>query len=192
MSLKTDIFYLQGAVSLLEKFLLSTELVWRMDARPAPGEGALPSLSLEGVLLACARLRAGVLPMEQQFPAERLVREIEAILQRWQTAVEGKARRTFRTRLNRWKDFLDDYKADPEGNFDRYPYEVRLRVMLELLAERANQLAPAEHSLLAMLDISLQAIYQPGEFIWEAGLERSFPAKPFWYLYGVLPSGSKP
>jgi hypothetical protein len=59
--------------------------------------------------------------------------------------------------------------------------------MLQLLAKDAHPLAKAELDLLAHLDQILRSQLVSGQFIWDAELQKAFPAEPYWYLYGTLP-----
>lgn len=186
-SVEYDLRYLQAGASVLENYLLSGELFWPVGSRPPANEPAFPRLTLGGLLLARQRLSGRTLDKAQQAELTRIDQQLEVTRTRWKTAWGQKAGREFRSRLNLWRDFLEEYRQNPYGNSDRYSYEVRLRVMLHLLREGVDAIPSAEIELLAGLDQLLHALLAPGEFIWEAGLQDAFPHSTYWYLYGNLP-----
>lgn len=134
-------------------------------------------------MLTVARLQAGGLDHEQNSRFTRLLMQYDQIRSRWRSAWEYKCRHSFRQRLNQWRNFLEELREDPEENSDRYPYEVRWRVILELLMADIPEVPPSEKNLLSVLDTLLQALTVPGSFVWEADLESGFPAERFWFLY---------
>ncbi|OGN92022.1 MAG: hypothetical protein A2Y88_04525 [Chloroflexi bacterium RBG_13_48_10] len=86
-----------------------------------------------------------------------------------------------------WGDFIQEYQDNPMDNTDRYSYEVRLRVMLELLKSEINGQHTEEIELLNGLDGYLKRVLVPDRFIWEAEIQIGFPRDMFWFLYGKLP-----
>jgi hypothetical protein len=86
--------------------------------------------------------------------------------------------------LNLWRDFLAEYRESPGDNIDRYAYEVTRRVQLHLLKLDAEGIPSDEITLLDSLDRLLNAVFQPGEFVWEPDMISGFPSQVFWYLYG--------
>jgi hypothetical protein len=107
-----------------------------------------------------------------------------AIAAKWRQAWQNKSGRDYSARLRLWRDFLEEYRAQPDNHIDRYPYEVGRRVQLELLANQLDEIPAAEHELLAGLDKVLGTVFVPGGFVWEADLASGFPNPPFWYLFG--------
>lgn len=182
-----EIGYLQAGLANLEPYLLSNVLYWPMDASPPEGQQPYPLLTLDGLLLARARLKAMPLTLTQQAELGRLLPELDLVRSRWRVAWENKAAQAFGARLNLWRNFIEDYRQDPAAHRDRYAYEVRQRVMLHLLVPEAASLPPAQLDLLAALDLVLKNILEPADFIWDADLQPGFPEADFWYLYGRLP-----
>ncbi len=184
-TLDDDLTYLQLASESLEDFLLSGDLYW-----PLAGQytGHLPRLSLGGLLLASRRVRAHSAAQEAKARGEDAERVIGVLRTRWRVAWERKARREFEARLRQWAAYLDDYRDNPEAHASYYPYEVRLRVMLDLLAEEVgpDTLPQQERAMYEGLDVLLRAVLVPGAFIWDEALQGGFPAERFWYLYGRL------
>ncbi len=104
---------------------------------------------------------------------------------RWRAAWEKKAQREFRSRLNLWRNYLEDYFEAPSAHAPDYPYEVRHRVLLELLRHEIAAPLP-ESQELEQMDDRLRAVFVPGPFLWEADLQHAFPQETWWYLYGKL------
>lgn len=186
VSLEYDIGYLQAGVHALESYLLSGDLYRPIGTSPPAGELPYPSLTLSGLLLAQARLRSRSISLGDRSKQENLDAQLDEIHTRWRVAWDKKANREFRSRLNLWRDFLEEYRARPENNSNRYSYEVSRRVMLYLLKPEAAGVPQAELNMLEGLDRILKAVLLPGGFVWEPELEPGFPADPFWYLYGKL------
>lgn len=185
-----EISYLQNTLELLEKYVLSADIYWPVRSAPEAGELPFPSLTLGGVLLSLARLSSTTISDQHQAMREQLRGDIESIAIRWRVAWESKAVREFHARLILWRDYLDEYRSNPENNTDRYSYEVNRRVMLHLLEPYVEHAPEAEKEMLRGLDQLLKATFQAGEFIWDAWLESAFPPQPYWYLFGKL-RGSK-
>ena len=183
-SVEHDFGYLRAAILILENYLLSKELYWALADSAPRGEPAYPQLTIGNLLLAHARLNARLLSFEQQFDLERLDNKLWAIAAKWRQAWEIKVGRDFSARLRLWRDFLEEYRAQPDNHVDRYPYEVGRRVQLELLANQLEEIPAAEKDLLAGLDKILGAVFVPGGFVWDDDLINGFPNPPFWYLYG--------
>jgi hypothetical protein len=185
-SVAYDLGYLRAALATLESYLLSKELYWNLGASSPPGEPAYPPLTLSGLLFSQARLHARPLDMIQRDELARLDEQLDEVRSQWRVAWGKKAAHDFRARLNLWRDFIEEYREIPEANADRYTYEVRRRVMLHLLASEAADVPDAESDLLNGLDRLLQAVFIPGDFVWEDELASGFPRDPYWYLYGRL------
>jgi hypothetical protein len=183
-AIEYDLRYLNAGIADLEAYLLSQEIYWPLAKSAPPGSPPYPRLTLGNLLLARARLSARRLTSTWRLELERLDGRLEETRQRWMSAWRQKAQREFGVRLNLWRDYLEEYRQNPEGNIDRYAYEVNRRVLLQLLEPEAGELPRAELELLSGLDQLLNAVFVSGRFVWERELERAFPAAPYWYLYG--------
>lgn len=186
MNADYDLRYLEAGLDQLEGYLLSRDIYRPIGIQSYPGETPYPQLTLGWMLLSRLRARASVQTASQKSELERLSQGLEATRTRWRAAWSNKAQAEFRARLNLWRDFLEDYRDNPEANIDRYAYEVNRRVLLHLLADEADSLPSADIQALQGLDLLLRAVFQPGEFVWQAPLAASFPQPTFWYLYGQL------
>jgi hypothetical protein len=180
-----ELGYLNAALTVLDDYLLSEDVYWSLAATPPSGFSSYPNLTLGTMLLMLRKLEARVLIPDQKAEMERIEGQINRSQSQWKSAWEKKAGREFPARLTLWRNFMEEYRHDPENNADRYAYEVNRRVMLALLDLTAEPQA-AELELLGGLDRILRTVLVPGEFIWEEELARGFPAESFWYLYGLL------
>jgi hypothetical protein len=184
-SVQSDLRYLQAGLIDLEGYLLSDELYWPIGASAPPGDPPYPRLTLGGILMASARLRSLKSSMEPRIEYERIENKLDVTRSKWRTAWEKKAAREFSSRLKLWRDFLEEYRRDPDANHDRYAYEVRRRLMLELLAAE-TQTPPAEQEMLHGLDQLLRSVFLPGEFILDRDQQPAFDPDRFWFLYGTV------
>ena len=115
--------------------------------------------------------------------ADRLWQPIAHLRQRWLSHWRGKARRELHARMERWLEYLRTLQVDT-GQADYYPYEVRQRVIVHLLAEDLGGLDEEEKRFLHRADRALRGLFRPGAWIWEPDLQPAFPRETFWYLYG--------
>jgi hypothetical protein len=178
-----DLGYLENAVQLLQEYLLSKEIYWKMNASSPPGEPGYPSLTLGAILLSQERLAARNLTSQQKDRQFKVQREIEQVRMKWRTAWGGKAQEEFRSRLDLWRNYLEEFRQDPDGNYDRFPYEVSRRVMLKLLFQESDRIPEAQEQMLVGLDRILEGVMLPGEFVWDDVLESGFSAEEYPYLY---------
>lgn len=183
-----DLKYLQAGLVDLEGYLLSNELYWPTGANPPAGGRPYPRLTLGNMQLSRKRLEAEPLTSEQREELDRLTAKMDETHKQWQSAWEAKAARELTARINLWRDYLEDYRENPEANLDRYDYEVSRRVMVELLLPDVGKAPSAETELLSGLDRLLKSVFIPGSFIWESHLMQSFPQSQYWFLYG-MPKG---
>ena len=185
-SFRYEIKYLHAGVQALEQYLLSDELYWPSDANAPTGERPYPRLTLGNLLLARARLYALPLSISQQAEALIVDEQIADIKDHWQVAWMKKAKLSYEARFKLWRDFLQEYKEDPEATADRYVYEVERRVMLNLLSPEVEDIPQAYRDMLAGHDLRLRGAFQAGEFIWDPQMAAGFPVKEYWYLFGTL------
>jgi hypothetical protein len=183
-SVDYDFGFLRAAIPILENYLLSKDLYWSLADSSPRGEPAYPQLTIGNLLSFHARLKARNLTLDQQAELTRLENQLWVFVSKWRLAWEKKAGREFGARLKLWRDFLEEYRTDPENHADRYAYEVGRRVLLTLLQDQTSDIPAAERELLAGLDRLLEAIFVPGDFVWDDELASGFPQTLYWYLYG--------
>ncbi len=177
-SAEQDWAFIRAALPELRRYLLSEELFW-------PLGGQQPRLTPGNLLLARQRLAAWAQSPAQEAELQRWDQALEVEVLRWPVAWEKKVAHEFASRLRQWRNYLEDYRRAPDEQAAYYPYEVHLRVILDLLSEE-TRLDATDRGLLAGLDTQLRAAFRPGDFVWDAALQVAFPAADFWYLYGRL------
>ncbi len=182
-----DLGYLQAGMELLEAYLLAEDVFWPIDASPPEGEPEYPRLTLGGILLAEARLKAYPLSQAQETERQRVLVDLDHVRSKWRVNWEKKARHCLTVRLRMWADYIEEYRSNPQDNAGRYRYEVRLRAMLELLEAESGEMQPVEGEILSGLDRYLKGELEIGDFIWETEVNSGFPPETYWYLYGKLP-----
>ncbi len=168
-NLDQDQRFLASGIPVLSDYLLSKELLYPLD-------GDLPRLTIGNLLLAQLRLQAT--------GHNQSSTQIEEVHKKWRRAWEQKAAREIHMRFELWRDFLGEYKSSHEGHVDRYPVEVRHRVILQILSDEVVK-AP-ELDLLPDMDIQLRGSLRNSEFIWEKEVASGFEKTAYWYLYGNL------
>jgi hypothetical protein len=173
-------------VELLEDYLLAKEIYWKMNTSSPPGEPGFPALTLGGLLLAKSRISGRQLTAPKDERRSKLIIEIDRIQLKWRTAWRNRAKEEYRSRLDLWRNFLEEFRRDPQGNFDRYGYEINRRVMLQLLSEDLPDIPISQQELLAGLDRVLKGMMVRGDFVWDNELAEGFPPDSFPYLYLTL------
>ena len=182
-SAEFDLGYLEAASELLQKYLLSKEIYWKIHASSPPGEPGYPSLTLGAILLSQKRLAARELTAVQENRKLKLDNQLEHLRTKWRTAWGDKAGEEFRSRLDLWRNYLEEFRKNPQGNVDRFPYEVGRRVMLQLLEPEANDIPTAQQQMLVGLDRILEGLMVKGGFVWEDSLAAGFFPDDYPYLY---------
>jgi hypothetical protein len=182
-----DLGYLQACLEVMESYLFSDEVFWPVSGTPPEGAPDYPRLTLGGLLLAERRLIAYPQGETQATQVQKIISQIELIRTKWRVLWEKKAGRSYSVRLRMWGDFLDEYRSSPLDNADRYAYEVRMRVMLDILRSESGGQPTAEIEMLNVLDRYLKGVLRMGSFIWETEVQTGFPEGVYWYLYGKLP-----
>jgi hypothetical protein len=180
-----DLRFLEAGIDQLENYLLSKDIYRPIGIQAPAGSTPYPQLTLGWLLLALIRAQTTSRTPAQETQLQRLNARLDVIRTNWQTAWRNKSQAEFRARLNLWRDFLEDYRRDPQGNIDRYAYEVVRRVLLHLLQQEAQRLPEADQEALFGLDQMLEAIFVPGNFVWDNDLIPGFPESTYWYLYGI-------
>jgi hypothetical protein len=185
-SIEYDLRYLKAALVDLEGYLLSKEIYWPIGIRPPQSDPPYPRLTLGGILISRQSLKGRSMDADQKKEYGNLTGRIDETRTHWRSAWGTKAAREYSSRLVQWNNFIDDYRKQPENNTDRYAYEARGRVMLQLMEPESDEIRPAELEMVRGLDRILQAHLLDGGFVWDTQLSSSFPRSQFWYLYGSL------
>ncbi|HWQ04965.1 MAG TPA: hypothetical protein VN452_06385 [Longilinea sp.] len=181
-SVDVDRAFLESSLTELPEFVLSKEIYWPIGIQPNRIFASnLPQLSIGNIRLASARLVAG----KDSGKDAQLISAIDQVFTQWRSNWAKKAALEYSSRLNLWKDRLAELISDPSQAI--YRYEIRLRVILDLLQDDLL-LEPSQTQvdLLAGLDARLQASTILSEFIWDPDIQDGFPKERFWYLYRSL------
>ncbi len=179
-----DLAYLEATVEELQPYLLSNDLYWTLSGYPSPSNRPFNKLTLGGMLLALTRSRSQAMSSFNSARLASLMNKLEAFSTKWRVAWEAKAGKEFRSRLRQWGNYLTELQQEPQEHAVYFPYEVRVRVILELLKMQIEDVEVAENELLHILDQRLGAQFLSGDFIWNAELSTGFPKSEFWFLWG--------
>lgn len=185
VSKRYDLGYLKAGMGEIEDYLLSNQLYWTLGSSSPPGEPIFPQLTLGTLLLVSKRLKPQLDEREKNEFADELSK-LKKIEHQWKSAWSQKASREFQARLNLWRNYLDDYRDHPMENYDRYAYEVSRRVVIDLLRPYLEKTSTYYDQILVGLDEILRGNFVRSSFLWEKGIEQSFPSTDYWYLYGRL------
>ena len=182
-----DLEYLQIGVEEIEDYLLSEELFWPVSGRPSSGRPFFLKMTIGNLLLSehnlATLLSQRLLSSSEEHQFLGMQRQFEVVRSKWQVAWSGKASREYQSRFNQWMRTLEELRGDRYQNAPYYPNEVRVRVLLDLLADHI----PAESRMdLAPFDATLRRVFKTGDFIWEEALTPGFPQERYWYLYGEI------
>jgi hypothetical protein len=181
--IEMDRKYLEEAVLILDEYIISPEISWPLTSR---GREHLPPLTPGNLILCQARLSCLVEAVNPRQETARLLASVERHIDRWNANWQMKAKKEYPERLRLWRNYLDEFSSDPTGNRGSYPYQVRLRVILQLLEDEfgvgSQNTAPSLH----LADQALLSHTRPGSFVWEEGIRSGFPADKFWFLYLMI------
>ncbi len=183
-----DLMYMSNGLVILEDYLFSNDLYRPIMESPPHGEPPFPVLTPGGLLLAHQRLAAwtNFAPALTNFDnsAFNHIRlQFNEIRSHWRTAWERKVAQDLHSRLTQWRNFLEDIREKPSENADRYAYEVRLRVMIELLQGELPSVSKDIVDSIKGMDAILRSYCQTGSFVWQAEFQAGFPPENFPYLY---------
>jgi hypothetical protein len=175
MNYSQNLHFLKAGLEQLKDYLLSNEIFWNLSL-PAN----YPQLTLGNLLLTAAELQAasGALATETSQQREFLA-DLAKQKKEWRTAWERKAQKEFGSRLRQWVQYVNELVANGNHTPAHYKTDVRVRVLLELLAAEA----PALRGQLASPDARLKRLVADGDFIWDEEVKSAFPKSKYWFLY---------
>ncbi len=177
--------YAVSSLNALKDYLLSPTQFWPISL---PGlskdeQSSVPKLT-PGNLYLCLRkintydyapnLISGVKDIEER---------ISSILDAWQANWRKKAQLEIPIRINLWDSYLNELKRNPALNMGSYSYQVRNRVILDLLEEELKVAKNDDIVSIRYLDEKLKNLVTDGDFIWQSDLIRGFPKINYWYLH---------
>lgn len=173
---------LRAAVEELQAYLLSNELYWQMTPLKQDRQvGRLLSLTPGNLMLSIIKVKHYPWSEPETGEAQALLRRLEGEIARWRSAWRKKIEREMAARLKQWQDYLAESSTD-KALID-YPFKVRSRAILDCFEGVDGQLAPAQATLLFMLDERLKGMTREAAFIWEPEVANGFAPGVFWYLY---------
>lgn len=181
-SLSHDAAFLQSAAQVLEDYLLSEVLFWPLQReKGAMLGGDSDQLTPGNILLSLARLSK---EDSAETSVKAALQRIDEVNRQWKSAWLNKCHKEWEQRLRLWLHYLDDLQRE-DGQLlpADYSFHVRQRVILDLLGSEIGDLPLEKRLRLQSADEALRSLSQPGEFIWQKGLQERFPASSFWYLY---------
>jgi hypothetical protein len=177
--MQAELSYLKAASEELEEYLLSSQLFWQLS-----GDLRKDNTLTPGNLLLIEKRVAGIgLQGKDQTEFERLWGLIEKIITAWQTHWNKKAAQEFEVRLRNWGIYLGELHEEQGKKSAQYRNEVKNRVILQLLLNFAGKnIENQSKGILTGLDLRLRGYSNPGDFLWDRGLEKVFPRDEFWFL----------
>ncbi len=181
-----DLEYLMAAAADLQQYLLSPHLFWTLSGpRGAALQGDSDQLTPGNLVLTLRRLKTA--PMsEEDFRVYSVLRvSVDQTLNQWQANWIKKAAQDFTKRLDLWSDYLHALHKSPQDHRSDYAFNVRNRVILELLLEIIPEPEESVRQYLAALDSRLAGRVKSVDFIWEETIQAAFPADRYPYLYQI-------
>ncbi len=177
--------YLEAAHIELKEYLLSPVLYWPIAVASTTREDrtTLPKLTPGNLYLSMEKCRVYDFPAGEKKEVEELLINLTIRINEWQTAWRKKAEKEFQARIRQWGMFINDIKRDKGINRASFSYQVRDRVILQLLGDRLNLGGDIEIQKIMAMDDTVRQLSKPGGFLWADEIIRGFPKNPFWYLY---------
>ncbi|MBE9525182.1 MAG: hypothetical protein IMY76_08780 [Chloroflexi bacterium] len=175
-----------ACVAELRDYLFSEKLYWPLQSKAFPSKPNYPMMTIGAVLLAMKQARTLATTMSHYGELDRVEENLATLQKEWGGVWKIKAKEEFNARLRRWGQYLTDLRRSEEDYFPNYRYEVRWRVILDLLSTNFDNLSIADQNILGEFDQQLLEKFISGEFIWEYGLSIGFPRERYWYLWGNL------
>lgn len=181
---ENDLAFVRASVPELENYLLSDVLYYPITAeRGRQLGGDTTQLTSGNLLLSITRIGAVDLPADQKMQFDNMLQELDRVIDQWRTHWKQKVEQEIPNRLRLWKNYIGEWGNSHQVNAGDYRYNVRLRVILELLLAETDDLLIHEKDQLHRLDMRLKSKGIPGEFVWDEAFASAFPPDPFWYLY---------
>jgi len=120
------------------------------------------------------------------FATTRIEKDFQFLRAKWRVNWGKRATRDFNECLSLWGNYLEDFRKSPDDQAPFFHYQIRSRVILQLLILEALEIPSNNLDLLKSQDAILTSILVPGSFIWESSFEGGFPKNDYWFLYGHL------
>lgn len=189
--LEKDWNFLRAALPDLQEYLLSDKLYWPLSGRVGERGESVLQLTPGNLLLALKRLRSFPWPAARAEELEKLADAFHQTRDRWLSNWRRKVEKELPVRLKRWAEFLGESGKSGTRDLPVYRYEVRIRVILQLLLDELVNISTPSIEQIRHLDLRLRAVTQVGEFVWQPELADGFAAEDFWYLYVTFGQGKR-
>ena len=169
----------------LKDYLLSPTLFWPLSL---PGlnkdeQSSVPKLTPGNLYLCLRKINTFDFEPDLMVGMKDVVGRISTLLEAWQSNWKKKAQQEFLIRINLWESYLKELKRNPAMNTGSFSYQVRNRIILDLLEEELKVANKNEIVSMQHMDETLKNLVKDGDFIWQFDLCRGFPKNQYWYLY---------
>lgn len=182
---QVDLAVVAAEVDELEEYIIKGD-VYRTLRVQTPSGTQMVQMSAGDLLTRLYRLESmrEQLAPEERFRAKDLALTARSTIYSLRTRFHDLLKREIKTRLDSLNWFLDDVVGDSKRARVEYPFEIRNRQRIQLMAEElAEDLTPELKQQIARVDDRLRLIAKPAGFLWDNQLEPLFPRERFWYLY---------
>jgi len=168
--MEEDRRFILSSADELDQYLSSGTLLWRLGGINLP---------LTPGNLLFSRLRIGVNADDQ---VDSALQRITSMVKDRRSAWEKKISKEIPLRLNQWRNLVEEFHRN--GGLDAsYSYNIRVRVILELITTELEHDFLDVDRKLDELDSVVMNLSQPGRFIWDEELEKYLPRDRYPYLY---------
>lgn len=150
----------------------------------------MPRLTLGGYLMRQQRLQAleNLLAPEDVERVEKITESVQDIFRENIVVSERKAQEELEARMRQWRAYLLDVHRDAADYGANYAVAVETRAMaaalMDFLSQQPYHLPTEVSEALATLDMDLQSVFKPGDFIWPEVWAEAYPSSNYWWLYG--------
>jgi hypothetical protein len=159
------------------------------------GSGAMPSLTLGGLLLRLHRLHALEAGMSESQRAQ--LAAIDAahnhVRKEWLVHYNDKLTQEAQSRLKMIDQFFEECADDPRTCYSNYPPEAMRRTIVEVIANEQKRDGTATSEIeraMGRIDSQLRRFTTSGSFIWASALQPVYPKDEYWWLYAQPPRAS--
>jgi hypothetical protein len=173
---------LTAMASNLTPYLYEDELFGHLGNR-------LPKLTVGGLLMRLHQLQhlEDKLDSEQRQDLHDARMNLDAARSEWAAHFEQKVLKEIESRLGSIRWYLDDCARDAAECYGGWRNEIEKRTIVQHLLNEAKRLEVLTDNIkaeVAQVDSRLRQYFEPGEFVWDAGLGEAYPQSDYWWLYG--------
>ena len=183
--LKKDLDILKAMVEELTNYLSSEVLYWPMF------KANYPKMTLGGYLMRQRRLQrlSYLLSDSKQVELKHIANQFNEMTFDKNALLMKKGTEELRTRVNQWKEHLQEYWDSEIIEKQYFATDVEVRTMItDLIFELEIDLSQVDKDLLFQidsLDDELRTNWQGGDFIWPDEWVPAYGKGDYWWLYGT-------